>query len=86
MRDKLSETLKQKLWEEYGEREAEDGRPLERRARDRNATKPAEQGTNTMQWVGAFVSFALVLLVVYWVFELGRRDAHRSACDSSHGW
>ncbi len=75
MRDKLSETLKKKLWEEYGERESEDGPRLERRAQPRVAQEPVAKENNYMQWVGAFVSLALVVVVIYWVFELGRRDA-----------
>ncbi|NOR63110.1 MAG: hypothetical protein GQ535_11540 [Rhodobacteraceae bacterium] len=75
MRDKLSETLKQKLWDEYGEQGADEGRPLERRARARNTAEPVAQSNGYMQWVGGFVSLALVMAVIYWVFELGRRDA-----------
>jgi len=75
MRDKLSETLKQKIWSDYGEDEGGEDEPLERRARSRTAEEPAAQGNSYMQWVGGFVSLALVTAVVYWVFELGRRDA-----------
>lgn len=75
MRDKLSETLKKKLWEEYGERGDGEGRPLNRRAQPRNAAEPQVQSNNYMQWVGALVSLLLVIGVVYWVFQLGRRDA-----------
>ncbi|MBL1437267.1 MAG: SPOR domain-containing protein [Rhodobacteraceae bacterium] len=75
MRDKLSETLKKKLWEEYGERGSEEDRPLERRAHSRNIEEPTAKTNNYMQWVGAALSLALVVAVVYWVFELGRRDA-----------
>ncbi len=75
MRDKLSETLKKKLWEEYGEQSAEGDRPLERRAQPRDEAAPAAHSNNYMQWLGGFVSLLLVVGVVYWVFQLGRRDA-----------
>jgi len=74
MRDKLGETLKKKLWEKYGEQEAEGSTPPLRAARERGA-EPAAQASKLMQWVGAVVSLALVIGVIYWVFELGRRDA-----------
>ena len=75
MRDKLSETLKRKMWADYSEQGSDEDRPLERRARSRDAEEPAAQGNSYMQWIGGFVSLALVIAVVYWVFELGRRDA-----------
>ncbi len=75
MRDKLSETLKKKLWEEYGERGGESDRPLERRAQPRDEGAPVAQSNNYMQWLGGLVSLLLVVGVVYWVFQLGRRDA-----------
>jgi hypothetical protein len=75
MRDKLGETLKRKLWEDYGEQAADDGQPLDRRAQPRNVDAPEAQGLPYMQWVGALISLTLVIGVIYWVFELGRRDA-----------
>ncbi|MCF6271895.1 MAG: SPOR domain-containing protein [Rhodobacteraceae bacterium] len=68
MRDKLGENIRQKLWDEYqldngnmSESEPEEARPL---------------ASRLAQWVGGLVSLALVLGLVYWVFELGRRDAN----------
>ncbi len=76
MRDKLGETLKKKLWEEYGGQKAEDTPPSPRRTARETATNgEAAQGASLVQWLGGLVSLALVVGVVYWVFELGRRDA-----------
>jgi len=75
MRDKLSETLKKKLWSEYSEQGSEDDRPLERRVHPRTVEEPVALGNGYFQWVGAAVSLALVIAMFYWVFELGRKDA-----------
>lgn len=75
MSDKLGETLKKKLWKEYGGGGSEEDRPQERRPHSRNVEETVARENNYMQWVGAALSLALVCAVVYWVFELGRRDA-----------
>ncbi len=75
MRDKLSEIIKKKLWEEYGERNADGEQPPERHAQPRNVEEPIVHSNHYMQWLGGLVSLALVIGVVYWVFQLGRRDA-----------
>ncbi len=75
MRDKLGETLKQKLWDDHGQEAGEETRPLGQRARSRDMHEPAQGGSGYMQWVGALISLALVMAVIYWIFELGRRDA-----------
>ena len=73
MRDKLGEILRKKLWDDYGP-QPEDGVPQPNDT-DERGPQPQPQPLKLMQWVGAFVSLALVIGVVYWVFELGRRDA-----------
>ena len=80
MRDKLGETLKQRLWDEYqsGDPEAPKGRPP---ARERAAPAAGPEGAPVLaagltQWVAGLVSLTLVIGAIYWVFELGRRDAN----------
>jgi len=71
MRDKLGEALKRRLWEEYSpEPEAvADPQTIE------SGREDAATGSKLVQWVGALVSMALVIGVIYWVFQLGQRDA-----------
>jgi len=68
MVDKLGENLKRKLW--AGHQAGPDGSDEEI-----PEAQPA-LASRLAQWVGGVVSLVLVLGAVYWVFELGRRDAN----------
>ncbi len=68
MRDKLGENLRQKMWDEY--------QPDSDAVPDDQPESPRPLASKLGQWVGGLVSLALVLALVYWVFELGRRDAN----------
>jgi len=68
MRDKLGEKLKQKLWADY--------QPRETAVEDAAPEEAGRLSTTLAQWVGGLVSLVLVLGAIYWVFELGRRDAN----------
>ncbi len=74
MRDKLGEALKQRLWDEYSP-EAKSAPEAPRRSPRKPSGQPAEKAGGWLQWAGAAVSVLLVVGAVYWVFQLGRRDA-----------
>ncbi len=79
MRDKLGETLKQRLWDEYeAERHPEvEGRTSSARHADAVSAADAPALTSKLtQWVAGLVSLTLLIGAIYWVFELGRRDAN----------
>ena len=71
MRDKLGETLRRRLWEQHHSDEPESARDPE--AAD-EVVRPLS--SRLAQWIGGLVSLSLVIGVVFWVFELGRRDAN----------
>ncbi len=69
MRDKLGEAIKQQAWAEHRRNDSarEGGAP--------SGGQEPEPMPRLVQWLGGAVSLALVVGAVYWVFELGRRDA-----------
>jgi len=68
MRDKLGETLKQRLWDEY--------QPTDQQEKEGGSPEMPALTSKLAQYAAGFVSLALVFGAVYWVFELGRRDAN----------
>lgn len=68
MRDKLGETLKQRLWDEY--------QPTDQQEEEGGPPEGPALSSKLAQYAAGFVSLALVFGAVYWVFELGRRDAN----------
>lgn len=68
MRDRLGEKLKEKLWADY--RQEDEG------VAEAEPEETSSLPTKLTQWVGGIVSLVLVFGVIYWVFELGRRDAN----------
>ncbi len=76
MRDKLGENLRQRLWNEHQSNGGTAPRVPPSGMEDDRVEEPRPLASKLMQWVGGLVSLLLVLGVVYWVFELGRRDAN----------
>ncbi len=74
MRDKLGEALKQRLWDEYSP-ESKPAPEAPRRSPRKLSEQSEEKTVGWVQWVGAATSVLLVVGAVYWVFQLGRRDA-----------
>lgn len=68
MRDRLGEKLKQKLWADY--------QPDEEAVDEPQDGQVPSLSSKLAQWVGGVVSLTLVLGAIYWIFELGRRDAN----------
>ena len=68
MADRLGENLKQRLWADH---QSDDDTMS-----DQETSENSPLSSRLAQWVGGLVSLALVLGVVYWVYELGRRDAN----------
>lgn len=68
MVDRLGENLKRRLWADHQSNQA--------RVADTEEAEFSPLSSRLTQWIGGIVSLALVLGVVYWVYELGRRDAN----------
>ena len=71
MRDKLGETLRRRLWEEH-----HSGKPDPETDEDVASVAPRPLASRLTQWIGGLVSVSLVIGAIFWVFELGRRDAN----------